>query len=256
MNITLVCPVTDCKGLKSRQDLTALLESIDFSQWLEVILCFDGTEWDFTMHFEKLYGDKVHILWTKGKPLDFTQNSNLGIQTAFKNPNCDGIYLVNQDVVLCRNQKALIDLYDEDSIVSPRTEPDDLGIDTDVEPREVNRIAFFCPLIPRKIYDRLGLLDPNMRKTHSDTDYCLRAKLAGFKIIAADNVVIHHYGSHIDTSKPNWESGSGCYNAQDLGFSFSQMCYKWATRAKDDDDLFSKVLTTHKWTDRMKIQGG
>ncbi len=61
---------------------------------------------------------------------------------------------------------------------------------------EVPRIAGFCMLIKREAVETIGGLDTVFGIGNcEDDDYCLRAKLAGFKVALAGDVFIHHFGS-------------------------------------------------------------
>lgn len=58
------------------------------------------------------------------------------------------------------------------------------------------RVAFLCTLILRKVIDAIGGLDERFTPgNYEDDDFCLRAALAGFKTVVANDVFIHHYGS-------------------------------------------------------------
>ena len=58
------------------------------------------------------------------------------------------------------------------------------------------RIAFLFTLIKREVIDKIGGLDERFSPGYyEDDDFCLRAQLAGFKGVIAEDVFIHHYGS-------------------------------------------------------------
>jgi len=57
-------------------------------------------------------------------------------------------------------------------------------------------IVGFCLLIRREVVERLGGLDEIYGQgNYEDTDYCLRAFLAGFRAVIAQDCFIHHVGS-------------------------------------------------------------
>ncbi len=61
---------------------------------------------------------------------------------------------------------------------------------------EFPRVAFLCTLIKREVIEKIGGLDERFSPgNYEDDDFCLRAQLAGFKTIIAQDVFIHHYGS-------------------------------------------------------------
>ena len=58
------------------------------------------------------------------------------------------------------------------------------------------RIAFLCTLIKREVIEKIGGLDERFSPGNfEDDDFCLRAQLAGYKTVIAQDVFIHHYGS-------------------------------------------------------------
>ena len=53
--------------------------------------------------------------------------------------------------------------------------------------------AFFCVMMPRAVYERVGELDEAFGiGMFEDDDYCRRVQLAGWTIACADDVFIHH----------------------------------------------------------------
>ena len=58
------------------------------------------------------------------------------------------------------------------------------------------RVAFLCTLIKREVIEIIGGLDERFSPgNYEDDDFCLRAQLAGYKTVIAQDVFIHHYGS-------------------------------------------------------------
>lgn len=54
--------------------------------------------------------------------------------------------------------------------------------------------AFFCVMMPRNVYEQVGLLDENFgRGFFEDDDYCRRVEQLGFRIVCAEDVFIHHH---------------------------------------------------------------
>ena len=61
---------------------------------------------------------------------------------------------------------------------------------------EFPRVAFLCTLIKREVIDKIGGLDERFTPGNfEDDDFCLRAQLANYKTVIAQDVFIHHYGS-------------------------------------------------------------
>ncbi|MCX5796116.1 MAG: glycosyltransferase family 2 protein [Elusimicrobia bacterium] len=62
--------------------------------------------------------------------------------------------------------------------------------------REVHRLIAFCLLVKREVVDRVGLLDERFGPGgYEDYDYCLRVRQAGYKLLLAEDVFVHHYGA-------------------------------------------------------------
>ena len=59
--------------------------------------------------------------------------------------------------------------------------------------REVEGVVFACAYIKRAVLDRIGGLNEAFFSYFEDTDYCLRARKAGFKVICCGRVTLVHY---------------------------------------------------------------
>lgn len=60
---------------------------------------------------------------------------------------------------------------------------------------DCHRLNAFCLLIKREIIDNVGLLDERFGPGgYEDYDYCLRVRQAGYKIMLAGDVYVHHIG--------------------------------------------------------------
>ena len=58
------------------------------------------------------------------------------------------------------------------------------------------RITFVCAVIRKELIETIGGLDERFSPGNfEDDDFCLRTTLAGYKIVIAQDVFIHHYGS-------------------------------------------------------------
>lgn len=64
------------------------------------------------------------------------------------------------------------------------------------EGHEADFAIGFCLLIKRAVVDRIGGFDTRFGLGNfEDTDFCLRARAAGFRVWICDDVFIHHFGS-------------------------------------------------------------
>ena len=60
---------------------------------------------------------------------------------------------------------------------------------------EIDVLAFFCTVIPRRVWNLAGMLDEQYEiGMFEDDDYALRVKEQGFKLICAQDVFVHHFG--------------------------------------------------------------
>lgn len=82
-------------------------------------------------------------------------------------------------------------------------------------------IVGFCLLVRREVLERLGGLDEVFGQgNYEDTDYCLRAFLAGYRTVLAKDCFIHHVGS------ASFDAGGVDYRQQMNG-NFEIFRRKW-----------------------------
>lgn len=61
--------------------------------------------------------------------------------------------------------------------------------------RELTKVVGMCMVIPRRVVEEVGLFDRRFGiGNFEDDDFCLRMRLAGYKVICAQDVFIHHEG--------------------------------------------------------------
>ncbi|WP_342437077.1 glycosyltransferase family 2 protein [Paenibacillus sp. FSL L8-0436] len=61
---------------------------------------------------------------------------------------------------------------------------------------ETRRLVGLCFLFKRELMDTVGLLDERYSPGHyEDDDYCLRARLCGYRLLIAGDCLVHHEGS-------------------------------------------------------------
>jgi GT2 family glycosyltransferase len=62
--------------------------------------------------------------------------------------------------------------------------------------RNYSAVTFACALIDRDVFDRIGGLDAeNLRVAFNDTDFCLRAREAGFEVVYTPYASLYHHES-------------------------------------------------------------
>lgn len=71
--------------------------------------------------------------------------------------------------------------------------------------REVQGVVFACVYIKRTVLDKLGGLNEAFFSYFEDTDYCLAARKAGFKVVCCGSVTLVHYQNvSTDVNKANF----------------------------------------------------
>lgn len=63
-------------------------------------------------------------------------------------------------------------------------------------------VTFASVLIRREVFEQIGLLDEKMFNYFSDSDFCYRARYAGFKIIYEPSFIIYHKIGSSQNPKP------------------------------------------------------
>lgn len=166
------------------------------------------------------------------KNLGFSGGNNIGIKRLLDDPEISHICLLNSDVIVTDSwlDRLLNTDCDIVSAVTNKAEseqwiPVDYNISMDecldngsesIPAAALSRInnfaqdwhkawiknlvegeaTFFCVLISRSVFQKLGLLDENFFPGgYEDDDFCIRARQQGYKIKLARDVFIHHWGS-------------------------------------------------------------
>lgn len=88
-----------------------------------------------------------------------------------------------------------------------------------------HRLAGFCFLVKREAVRRVGLLDENFGQgCYEDFDYCLRLRQAGYELLVAEDVFIHHHGHKTF-------EGNGVSSARARAVNREIFIDKWCRRA-------------------------
>lgn len=149
------------------------------------------------------------------KNLGFAGGNNLGIKKAMKD-KADSIILLNNDTQIIDGEMLDKLLATEADLTSPRLKfhrnnltyidyggkVDSLfGRNTHFESRDndlpkhtpqPDYLSGTCLLIRKKVFDKVGLLDPGYFLYYEDADFCLRAKRAGFQLEVCPDTAIYH----------------------------------------------------------------
>ncbi|MDB5336757.1 MAG: wbbL 5, partial [Planctomycetaceae bacterium] len=207
---TSIVIVTFNQQAYTRQCLHSLREYTD--EDVQIIVIDNGSS-DGTVEFLKTVPDITVI--TNRENLGYPAAVNQGIQAARGRQ----ILLLNNDVVLTTGWllHLLKALYSEAEIglVGPYTNctAGPQRIDARYALRElddfawrhrkvhsgqrieVDKLTGFCLLLKREVIDRIGSLDERFGLgVYDDIDYCHRAAAAGFSMVIAADVFVHHFG--------------------------------------------------------------
>jgi GT2 family glycosyltransferase len=90
------------------------------------------------------------------------------------------------------------------------------------------RLAAIAMLVKRKVFERVGLFEEDFSPgNYEDDDLCIRALLAGFDVVIAQDVFIHHYGSR------TWKASNSTFESiLDKNKQLFQL--KWGQTPYDD----------------------
>ena len=162
--------------------------------------CTDGTEYAIIQKFPKviIIQGNGNLFWNRGMRLAW--------QTAASTYKYDYFIWLNDDVILFENAIAEIlkcsELKDNMAIISGST-CSTIDIKTITYGGRIRRVGIVKPngemqncdccngqicLIPKAVYDKMGINDPIFHHGFGDWDYGFRAKKKGFEIIVAPNV--------------------------------------------------------------------
>ena len=103
---------------------------------------------------------------------------------------------------------------------------------------ETDAIAFFCVALRREVVREVGLLDPAFGLGFfEDDDYCQRIIKAGYRIVCADGVFVHH---HLSASFNELEYGVKGELFKKNRIIYEEKWGKWTPHRYRDDPGFGE----------------
>lgn len=183
---------------------------------IEIIIVDNHSEDGSLELLEKRYKE-IDIIRLK-KNIGFSGANNIGIRKALNN-NSQFVLLLNNDTVIDRCMvEELLKYADEDTVTAPKmyyfkrkstinyaggkvdwdnVESVNFGVrklDTKQysKVKQVEYVPFAGVLIPKKILKTVGRMDEKYFLYYEDTDYCVRIKEKGFRIIYVPDAKLWH----------------------------------------------------------------
>ena len=217
--------------------------------------CTDNTREylnDLSSQFKSLgFEENLKIVW-HDRPLGYSKATNVGIQAA----TTEYLLLLNNDTILLEQSK---DLW-LDMLVNPFTKNSRCGISCVIkgpsEPAGKDFAIFFCVMVHRKVFNKIGLLNEEYGVGGGeDTEFCIEAEKAGFEVCQCLDIVwsegssmftgnfpIYHKGEgtmHDPTLVPEWNS-IFLENSLKLAKKYNKDWYKWAISNHSERGVFFK----------------
>jgi GT2 family glycosyltransferase/glycosyltransferase involved in cell wall biosynthesis len=227
----------------TRQCLESLLVDETYPNFRIIII--DNASTDGTIEYLEALSAREPRVQTifNARNLGFSAANNLGIQRA---QDCEFIVLLNNDTVVPRGWLARLIRHarkPDIGMVGPVTNwvGNEAKIDvpyTALEDMEafaaayvnahegmvfdIKMLALFCAAMRKAVVDQVGLLDERFEAgMFEDDDYARRVRQAGYRVVCAEDVFVHHHGK---------SSFSRLENAEYLGvFELNKRLYedKW-----------------------------
>ncbi len=102
---------------------------------------------------------------------------------------------------------------------------------------EVEGVIFACAYIKRELIDRIGALDEDYFSYFEDTDYCMKARQAGYRVFRCGGATVKHL-----------ENASTDLNRMDFSGTFRRSREVFLSKWKDAlDGRYDRALTWHSF---------
>jgi len=101
-----------------------------------------------------------------------------------------------------------------------RAEPDDSQYD---EVEDVDGVTAALQLMPNAMIKKVGLFDENFRNGFDDTDYCLRVRRAGFRIVYDGRAEVLHLEGFASANSPDQSTRDRSF----YGYQFSYVYFAY-----------------------------
>ncbi len=193
--------------------LQSILEKTAYPNY-EIIIVDNNSDDDTKDYLKNIDSDRIYIMFNDDN-LGFAKANNIGIKKA----QGDYIILLNNDTVVTRGWISGLLRYFGDSVGMVGAVTNSIGNEAKInvgydsidemdafaeyyinkhygETFEIKMLAMFCVAIKREVIDKIGLLDERYGiGMFEDDDYAIAVKNAGYKLLCAEDVFIHHFGN-------------------------------------------------------------
>jgi GT2 family glycosyltransferase len=257
--------VLNWNGLDDTVECLESLKKIAYAN-CEIIVVDNGSRGNDADILEERFGDYIHMI-RNDKNYGYTGGNNIGIKYAIDGSKPDYVLVLNNDTVVAPDfLNRMIEIAEGDAsigVVGPkvchRSNPDriqsigakvnmwtgqasPIGVNEvdagqyDDAVREVDYVSGCCMLVRTEVIQKVGLFDESFFCYWDETDYCLRTREAGCRVVCVPQARILH-------KTPGKVSGLPYYYMARNNFRFMR---KHATRGQYRTFLFY-YLGYHFW---------
>jgi len=210
--------VLNWNGRKDTAECIESLERITYPNYKVMIV--DNGSVDGSAEFVRKNYPRAEVL-ENGENLGFAEGNNVGIRQALGR-GADYVLLLNNDTVvnpdfldllvaraegddqigvvgpvvyyyddrnLIQSAGARVSFFTSKQRIDQKNKPDDGSL---VDPIECDYVSGCALLAKREVFEKIGYLNPSYFLYWEETDWCVRAKRAGFKILCIPGARIWH----------------------------------------------------------------
>jgi GT2 family glycosyltransferase len=158
------------------------------------------------------FEENLKVVW-HDEPLGYSKATNVGIQVA----TTDYIVLLNNDTILLQQTK---DVW-LNKLVTPFDKNVNCGISCVIkhhsEPAGKDFAIFFCVMVHRKVFNKIGLLNEEYGVGGGeDTEFCIEAERVGFEVCLCMDIEWSEESSMYTGSFPIYHKGEGTMHDPNL----------------------------------------
>lgn len=178
---------------------------------LKIIVIDNGSPCAFGEFLKRRFSNLFYI--KNSKNIGFAAGNNIGIKYAIKK-GADNIILLNNDTIVSkkslenlinnngdivgavlkfkRNNNIFYDLGGFINWWTGRAYHKEVNNISQIIKTNPDYVSGAVMLIRKKVIEKIGFLDEKYFLYYEDSDYCVRAKKTGFKIVIDTNTIIYH----------------------------------------------------------------